>query len=63
MSIEYRRITKSCFHIGDVILAGPLIVHDVAIFPHFIPQHAIEGSPSLEHTPLVLLTNLTTDGI
>ena len=58
MSVKHGRVTQGCLHVCNVVLARPLIVHDVAVFPHFIPQYAVEGGPCLEHAPLILFTNL-----
>ena len=62
MLVKNQRFTKSSLHVCDVIFACPLIIHDVTIFPNFIPQNTVEGCSCLEHAPVVLLTKLTANG-
>ena len=62
MFVKHRRLAKNTLHICNMVLACSLVIHNITIFPHFIPQNAVEGSSCLEHASLILLTKFTANG-
>ena len=62
MFVKHRRLTKNTLHVCNMVLACSLVIHDITIFPNFIPQNAVEGSSCLEHASVILLTKFTANG-